>query len=239
MDISKYQEVLGHPQLWLTELQRRWLRPRSLLSRTAYAALYVINRISIRILFRVAVDGYQHLPASGPFIVTPNHTSPLDPPLLAFALPLAMLQNTYWAGKQSTVLRNRRRRLMSWLTRVIPISDDRTSLAAAVIILEHGHHLVWFPEGERSIDGQLQKFKPGIATLLTRCDVPVVPVLIQGAHDAFPRRGCWPRFRAKIIVRIGPAVTAQQLGLTSSSAADINHVVVTLQQRVADLGCIP
>lgn len=133
----------------------------------------VINWILIRLLFRVSVEGQQHLPNSGPFIITPNHASPLDPPLLAFSLPLAMLQNTYWAGKQSTVLRNRLRRFLSWLTRVIPIIDDRTSLSVGVIILDWAKNLVWFQEGDRSLDGKLQDFKPGVAVLLTRCNVPV------------------------------------------------------------------
>ncbi len=198
----------------------------------------VINWILIRLLFRVSVEGHQNLPNSGPFIITPNHASPLDPPVLAFSLPLAMLQNTYWAGKQSTVLRNRLRLFLSWLTRVIPIIDDRTSLSAGVIILDRAHNLVWFPEGERSLDGTLKDFKPGVAVLLTRCNVPVVPVLIKGAHEAFPRRGCWPRLWSKIVVRIGPAVTAHQLGLTSCSAEDISRVVVTLRQSIADLGGI-
>ena len=174
MDIERYIEAIEQPELWVTERQKRWLRPRSRLTNAAYAGLYVLNWILTRLLFRVSVKGLEHLAISGPFILTPNHASPLDPPVLAATIPLAVLQHTYWAGKQSTVLKNRLRRFMSWITRVIPISEDRTSLAAAVTILEQGHNLVWFPEGARSLDGQLHDFKPGIAILLSRCDVPVV-----------------------------------------------------------------
>lgn len=231
--------MIDQPEPWLAELQQRWLRPRSAMARTAYTVLYVVNWVLIRLLFRVSVDGLRNLPVVGPFIVTPNHASPLDPPVLAAVIPLNTLQRTYWAGKQSTVLRNRLRRILSWLTRVIPISEDRTSLASAVTILKLGNNLVWFPEGKRSLSGQLQEFRPGIAMLLTQCDVPVVPVLIQGAHLAFPTRKNWPRLRTRIVVRIGLPLSAQQLGLTSTSTEVINRAAATLRQCIADLGSTP
>jgi len=236
MDIEKYKEVVEEPGRWVTKLQERWLQPRSRPTKAAYAGLYVVNWILTRLLFRVSVAGLEHLPVSGPFVVTPNHTSPLDPPILATIIPLAVLQRTYWAGKESTVLQNRLRRFMSWLTRVIPISEDRTALAAALTILEQRYNLIWFPEGERSSDGQLHDFKPGIAILLTRYDVPVVPVLIQGAYEAFPTRGSWPRLWTKILVRIGRPMTAHQLGLTSSSTDDVINATAALRQCIADLG---
>jgi long-chain acyl-CoA synthetase len=154
-------------------------------------------------------------------------------------MPLAMLQHTFWAGKQSTVLRNRLRRFLSWVTRVIPITEDPTALEVAVTILEQGDNLVWFPEGRRSLSGQLQEFRPGIAMLLTRCNVPVVPVLIQGAHVAFPARWSWPRLWTRIVVRIGPPLSAQQLELTSTSPEVINRAAATLRQRMAELGSSP
>ena len=234
LDIERYKEVIEHPEQWVTELQKRWLQPRSSLAMAAYAGLYVVNWILTRMLFRVSVEGIERLPISGPFVLTPNHASPLDPPILATTLPLSVLQHTYWAGKQSTVLQNPLRRFMSWLTRVIPISEDRTALAAGITILEQGHNLVWFPEGERSSDGQLLDFKPGIAILLSRCDVPVVPVLIQGAYDAFPARGSWPRLWTRIAVRIGRPLSAFQLGLTSTSSDDFGGAAATLRQCVAD-----
>jgi long-chain acyl-CoA synthetase len=236
MGIDRYRKAIDQPELWLTELQRRWIRPRSAFARIGYTLLYVVNWVLVRLLFRVSVEGRRHLPVSGPMIITPNHASPLDPPVLATVIPLAMLQHTFWAGKQSTVLRNRLRYFLSWLTRVIPIREDPASLASAVTILQQGDNLVWFPEGERSLSGQMQDFKPGIAVLLTRCDVPVVPVFIQGAFDAFPSRKTLPRIRTKIVVRIGAPQSAQQLGLTSSSTADIHRAITTLRQRIAELG---
>lgn len=231
----KYQDVLEQPESWLSDRQRRWLRPRHALAKIAHAFLYVITWVLVRLLFRFSVEGRGHLPACGPFIVTPNHSSPLDPPVLGAALRLGMLQNTYWAGKQSTVLRNRLRRILSWITRVIPIDDDATALAVAVTVLEQGNSLIWFPEGKRSLDGQLQDFKPGIAHLLTRCDVPVIPVFIHGAAAAFPSGAKVPRLRTRIVVRIGPPQSSEQLGLRQPAAEDINRAVETLRRCVTQL----
>jgi len=98
--------MIVQPEPWLPQLQQRWLRPRGAMAKTAYTVLYVVNWVLIRLLFRVSVDGQKHLPVVGPFIVTPNHASPLDPPVLAAVLPLNTLHRTYWAGKKSTVLPN-------------------------------------------------------------------------------------------------------------------------------------
>jgi long-chain acyl-CoA synthetase len=235
MNNNRYKDVLDQPEQWLTDRQRQWLRPRSVFAKIAYAVVYVINWVSMRLLFRLRVVGLKHLPTSGPFIVTPNHSSPLDPPVLAAALPLALLQQTYWAGKQSTVMRNRKRRILSWLTRVIPIGNDCKALAPALKILHRGGNLVWFPEGKRSIDGQLQEFRPGIGYLITRCDVPVVPVFIDGAYSALPSSSNIPQLWSRIIVRIGPPVSAAQLGLTQPTVGNINRAVETLRQRVSHL----
>jgi long-chain acyl-CoA synthetase len=235
MDNSKYKQVLDDPERWLSDEQRRWLRPRGAALRMAYLLLYAVNWILIRVLFRFSVEGREFLPSSRPFIVAPNHASPFDPPFLAAALPLPMLQETFWAGKQSTVLRTRFRRLLSRLTRVIPISDEISALSPGVTILEQHNNLVWFPEGRRSLDGQLQEFKPGIALLLTRCHVPVVPVFIHGAAAAFPAGAGIPRLRRKVVVRIGAPHISQRLDLDTCTTEDIDRSVESLRQRMSQL----
>lgn len=235
MSKPSYEDVLAEPERWLTDLQRRWLRPRSTFAKAAHTVLYFINWISIRLLFRFSVEGREHLPESGPVIITANHASPLDPQMLGAALPLALLRRAYWAGKQSTVLKTSLRRAFSWYTRILPISDDATALAPAVKVLEQRGDLFWFPEGARSLDGELQDFKPGVIRLLTKCDVPVVPVFIRGGHAAFPSSKRWPRLRARVAVCIGPPRTAKQLGLGAATSDDIDRAIGSLRQSVMRL----
>jgi len=201
----------------------------------AYAVLYVLNWVLVRSLFRLSVEGRNHLPTSRPFIVAPNHASPFDPPILAAALPLGILQQTDWAGRQGTVLRTRLRRVLSRLTNVIPIGDDASALSAGVTVLEQGRNLVWFPEGKRSLDGRLQEFKPGIVSLLDRCDVPVVPVFIDGAYAACPSSARVPRFRAKVVVRIGAPRTRKQLGVDTSTVEHVSRSAESVRRCVAEL----
>jgi len=232
---SKYEDVLAQPERWLTDLQRRWLRPRSAFARTAHTLMYLVNWLSVRLLFRFSVEGGEHLPASGPFIITPNHASPLDPQFLSAALPLALLRHAYWAGKERTVLKTWLRRTLSWYTQTVPIADDATALAPAVTILERGNKLIWFPEGARSLHGELHEFKPGVVRLLTKCNVPVVPVYIHGAHAACPGSKTIPRLWTRVVVRIGPPATAEQLGLKQATTEDVNRAIDSLQRSVMRL----
>jgi long-chain acyl-CoA synthetase len=236
MSKFSYEDVLTQPERWLTDRQRRWLRPRGLFARTAHTLFYFVNLLFVRLLLRLSVDGRQHLPVSGPCIITPNHSSPLDLQILAAALPLALLRDAYWAGKESVVLRTWLRRTLSWYTRIVPVAEDATALAPAVKILERGDTLIWSPEGARSLDGELHAFKPGLGGILTKCDVPVVPVFIHGAPAAFPTGQTMPRLRARVVVRIGPPETAERLGLKDGGNEDINRVADALRQRVMQLG---
>lgn len=239
MHSAGYQDVLARPERWLTDQQRQWLRPRGAFARTVHRLLYFVNWLSVRLLFRLSVEGSGNVPASGPAIMMPNHASPLDPQLLGAALPYAFLRQAYWAGKKSTVLKTWLRRSLSWYTRIIPISDDATALASAVKVLEQGDILLWFPEGARSLDGEVHAFKPGAAWLLTKCDVPIVPVYLEGAYAAC--RGSWvmPRLWTRIVVRIGPPLTATQLGLKQATDQQILRATDALRQSVLQLRAEP
>lgn len=235
MNKPSFEEVLKHPDRWLTERQSRWLASRGALAWAAEVLCYVANWILVRLLFRYSVRGRRHLPASGPFIITPNHSSPLDAQLLGAALPLAVLQHSYWTGKETVVLKNWLRRLLSWYTRIMPIPDDVVALAPATKILGRGESLIWFPEGTRSLDGELGDFKPGVAWLLTQHDVPVVPVFILGANAACPRSRTMPRFWTRVEVRIGPPQSAEQLGLRQPCEEDCQNAADSLRQSVIQL----
>src|SRR5581483_1260025 len=54
--------------------------------------------------------------------------------------------------------------------------------------------LILYPEGERSIDGSPKTFKKGAAILAIHQQVPIIPVAIDGFHDAWPRGMSFQRF---------------------------------------------
>jgi 1-acyl-sn-glycerol-3-phosphate acyltransferase len=83
-------------------------------------------------------------------------------------------------------------------------------MQAGAFGLAHGKVLILFPEGERSIDGTVKRFKKGAPILSRQLGVPVVPVAIRGAHEVWPRggsfnwRGMLPWSRSRVSVRFGP-----------------------------------
>src|SRR6056297_1370855 len=80
-----------------------------------------------------------------------------------------------------------------------------SSLAFGAAVLQREGILVWFPEGERSSDGELQRFRPGLGILLQRHPVPVVPLYLDGTYEALPR-GTRKIHRRAVKIRYGEPI---------------------------------
>lgn len=103
-------------------------------------------------------------------------------------------------------------RLVSWASRVVPVDPERgplSSLAFGVAALTKGANLVWFPEGGRSRNGKLRRFRPGIGLILQARPVPLVPVWIAGAYEALPYGQRWPR-RRRITITFGAPLNPEK-----------------------------
>jgi long-chain acyl-CoA synthetase len=193
----------------LSPEQLRWLQPQSGLIRLLGGVLFALNRILMRVLFRVRAEGREHLPAEGPYLLVPNHASYLDPFAIAAALSWSQLHRLYWAGWTGLLFRGPLTRLFSGIAHVLPVDPEgglTSTLPLGKAALERGFALVWFPEGARSSDGRLHRFQPGAGWLLARTDVPAVPVWIGGSFDAWPPDRSWPRLRP-IVVRFGRPIS--------------------------------
>jgi long-chain acyl-CoA synthetase len=234
---ESHRALLDDPEATLSEQQKRWLQPLGPVSQAAAFCVYWLNRWIMRSFFRLRCSGLECLPAERPFLITPNHTSFLDPLALAASLDYPLLRSTYWAGWTGIVFKNALRRAAARLAQVVPIDPERgaaSSLAFGAAVLRRKMALVWFPEGARSEDGSLQSFKPGIGLLLERHPVPVVPVVIRGAHAAWPRHRSLPRF-APIEVRIHASVDPKLLEERGSGETPSQRIVDALHGQVAGL----
>ncbi|WGF87648.1 AMP-binding protein [Marinivivus vitaminiproducens] len=225
----------------LSEEKRRWLDPRGpVLTALAFIA-YALDWLIMRLVFRLKVEGQEHLPAEGPFLLTPNHVSYLDPPVLAAALPTHIVRRVVWAGWTGVMFNTAPMRLVSRICRVVPVDAERgvtTTLLYGRAVVERGEVLVWFPEGQRSPKGDLLRFLPGVGLLMLREKVPAVPVLITGAHEALPPDRSWPRF-TKITVRFGPPQEADALAALADGGSDDREeakVATGLRSKVEALG---
>ena len=144
---------------------------------------------SLRVTPGFRISGREHLPREGGFLISPNHQAYIDPFFVAAALPFRTLRQLFFVGASEyfeTPLLKRMARAVN----LIPVDPDANlvnAMQAGAAGLRMGKVLVLFPEGERSIDGGLKKFRKGAAILSAHLDVPIVPVAIDGLFELWPR----------------------------------------------------
>jgi long-chain acyl-CoA synthetase len=153
-----------------------------------YPLSRIIQMISCD-LFDLRVSGLEHLPQEGPFILSSNHQSYIDPVIMAGVLPKNILENSFAVGTSDIFGKGFMRQLARWL-RVMVLDPDANlipAMRAGAFGLRQGRVLVLYPEGERSIDGTPRVFKKGAAILSIHMQVPIVPVAIEGFYEVWPR----------------------------------------------------
>jgi long-chain acyl-CoA synthetase len=237
-DATPTVSLIEHPESMLSDEQQAWLKPRGLFHEVVGLVIFLIVHSFGRLLFRVEGHGMENIPDDTPYVLTPNHTSFLDAPIVASVLSYKHLRQVYWAGSNDIMFTSRLMRLISRASQTMPVAGDetgRSSLAFGALTLKRGRGMVWFPEGRLSDDGDLLPFRQGLGLLLEQYPVPVVPVYIQGTHEALPRHRSIPRLR-RVTVYFGPPQnphTLEQQGQGTRPAARMMH---TLRERVAELG---
>jgi 1-acyl-sn-glycerol-3-phosphate acyltransferase len=165
------------------------------------------GRLVFRIAFRLRVVGVQHVPRSGAVLLAGNHTGFLDGPLVwAFSPRRAtfLAKSELFVGPLS--------RALGWLGQV-PVHrgrPDRTALRTALGVLHEGGALGVFPEGTRGA-GVLEEVSDGLAWLVLKSQVPVVPIAVLGTAEAMPKGGR-PRLRAPVTLAFGPPVRLSTTG---------------------------
>jgi 1-acyl-sn-glycerol-3-phosphate acyltransferase len=146
-------------------------------------------------------------PASGGVVYVSNHQSFLDPILATYAL---RRPGNYMA--RDSLFRNPAfRRLIDSLN-AFPIRRGKADMGAlkeAMRRLKAGRTIVIFPEGTRTRDGSIGAFLPGVAMLSQRAAEWTVPVVIEGAHAAWPRHCALPS-PGRIMVQYGQPIHRSQ-----------------------------
>jgi len=219
----------------LSAEQAQWIEEKGTARRAVAALLIGLDILLLRTLCRLKVEGREQLPEDGPFVLAPNHTSYLDPAVVMAALPGALRQRVHWAGDETILFKSWPRRAFSRLFNVFPVAplQARSALAFGRAVLERKQILTWFPEGRRSKDGTLLRFEPGIGQLVEARPVPLVPVLIEGAHETWPVGRAWPRPHP-IHVRFGEALDPSEI--TADDDTDRRRVIADrLHDAVARL----
>ena len=179
---------------------------------------------------RVVVDNRANLEPSQPYVFMANHASTVD----IWALFLAIPRRVRMIAKKQLA----RIPLFGWVMwagRFIFIdrqnaAASRRSIEEAGRRIKGGCSVLIFPEGTRTRDGQIGKILPGVVVVIRRAGVPVVPVVIDGSFQA------WPRWRKlphphPIRLKYGPPLKTEGLG----SEEIIALMDKTLRDMLAEL----
>lgn len=160
-------------------------------------------RVVATVLFRVSIDGSEHIPQSGAFVLAPVHRSNVDFGLVA----LVTKRRMRYMGKDSLFKQK-------WFARFItalgafPVhrgSADREALRRCIEIIERGEPLVLFPEGTRQTGPLVCELFEGAAYIARKTGVPIVPVGIGGSERVMPKGAKMIR-PGKVHIVIGSAI---------------------------------
>ncbi len=159
-----------------------------------------------KLLFRLEVRDSHYVPQDGGVIIAANHTSYLDPPIIAVVLK----RRPTFIAKSSLY----RIPIIGSFIRLYSIGVKReqtgpSTIKKALKTLMSGGCLVIFPEGGRSRDGNLMELKKGLSLIAALSGAPVIPVYIKGAHRVLPVGAKIPR-PDKIKVIFGKPVTRRK-----------------------------
>jgi 1-acyl-sn-glycerol-3-phosphate acyltransferase len=149
-----------------------------------WKSLQIIGRVGTSLLFELKVYGIENVPQTGGALLVANHQSYLDPVLVAVRLrrPVSFLA-------KSELFENP---YFSWFIRSLhafPVRQGHGDVGAVretIRRLDEGHILNVYPEGTRTSDGEIGPIQKGIALILRKTKVPVIPVAIDGSFQAWP-----------------------------------------------------
>jgi 1-acyl-sn-glycerol-3-phosphate acyltransferase len=163
----------------------------------AWATFYVVANP----LWRLRVEGREKLPWRGPAVLVANHLSMLD-----ILVVYGLFRPFKWVSKAELF----RVPVIGWNMRMndyVPLRRGEAESARRMMAhcrrhLDAGVPVLLFPEGTRSRDGRLQRFRDGAFRLALDAGCPVIPVAVTGTFDSLPKTGVVLRRGMRATVRV-------------------------------------
>lgn len=194
----------------------------------------------VQLYVRPHVEGREHLPAEGAFILAANHSSHADTAVIFASLPKHIRRRFVAAAAQDYFFQGGPLQYASRvLFNAIPIARDRRGgqdpLRHAARALREGYALLLFPEGTRSTDGRLGPFRAGIGKLIAEFPgTPVIPTFVEGTSRVMPKGKIIPR-PMKVRVTFGaplyPKAHPKFRATWQSAADEVRAAIIELGAR--------
>lgn len=175
----------------------------------------------LKIFNNIKVSGINNIPKNKVFMLCSNHQSYVDGFIVSSSTPYFCQINLFFmafkAYFDSPIMKTLLKKM-----RIIPIDLAENMIGAMQLssyVLRNSKILVIFPEGERTSDGEVKRFKKGAGILVKETNVGIVPVYIKGAVNSWPRTARFPK-PYPIEVRFGEYVGPEELIRESQSSQE-------------------
>jgi len=153
---------------------------------------YIISRfffvVWMTCLHFLRIYGRENLPKKGPFLFVSNHISLGDPPIVGVSCNTVPL---HFMAKKDLFENKKWGWWFRWTNCILISRDEKNYRATKEVLakLKEGKAIAVFPEGSRSLTGELQKAQVGIGFLAIKSKVPVIPMYISGSEKALSVNG--------------------------------------------------
>lgn len=169
-----------------------------------YEMAYCINMAVYTLGFSFRWEGGRNVPSQGPALLVANHESFLDP----VAIGLAARRHICYLARK-TLFGNPFFGAFLRSVNVVPVDQEgvaKEGLRTVLDLLQANQAVLVFPEGERTLTGEINPLRPGVHLLIKRSQVPIVPVGIAGTFEAFPRNRVLPKLSPLFLPATGAGV---------------------------------
>ena len=196
-----------------------------------YWVFYTLFKSISKAFFSWKVVNREKLIEDGPVLIVSNHQSFLDPPMLGISY-----EDGIYFFARKTLFRG----IFKWalpLCLAIPIDQenpDAASLKHVIRLLKSGKRVLVFPEGSRTPDGEIHDGMGGIGLILSKTKVPVQPLRISGAYEAFPIGARFPKLHP-VTVTVGDPIPFSPAELNAKGKEAYQHLTDRIMDAIRAL----
>lgn len=210
---------------WLGDLRKR--QPGRPLWRVfVWQFMQSVVWLYLVVLYRARGWGMRNIPADGPVLFACNHQSFYDPILIgSFAS-----KRHFYSLARHTLFENKISKLFANWSNSIPVvqgAGDTKAMKRCIEVLKEDQALMLFPEGARTMTGEVEKFETGAMLIIKRAKPTVIPVAVEGVFGVWPRGQSKPKWIGRLGVMYGEPIPADTL-----TAMPADQAMELLRSRV-------